>query len=307
MAQAMWGVEVRSMATGAVLYERNSRKLMMPASNMKIVTLATAARTLGWDYRFTTTLETAAPVEAGTLAGDLIVRGGGDPTINHRDDRAVAMLDRWAQALKAAGIERIDGRIIGDDNAFDDATLGGGWAWDYLQYGYAAPVGALEFNESVAALTVRPGAHEGEPPFVELALRRRTAAPEPRDHRRVEVTDDDRFRAPGRQSDADVTGAMAVDSPTGRARRRGRQPNRLLRPIVEGGADRTRDRGDRRRYRRRRHPRRTSPFRPPHSRLLWQSPPLTRNRDGDDESQSEPLRGDTAQGHRRVQGRTGHY
>ena len=169
MAQAMWGVEVRSMATGAVLYERNSRKLMMPASNMKIVTLATAARTLGWDYRFTTTLETAAPVEAGTLAGDLFVRGGGDPTINHRDDRAVAMLDRWAQALKAAGIERIDGRIIGDDNAFDDATLGGGWAWDYLQYGYAAPVGALEFNESVAALTVRAGAHEGEPPFVELA------------------------------------------------------------------------------------------------------------------------------------------
>ncbi len=53
---------------------------------MKIVRLATAAETLDWDYCFTTTLETAAPVEGGTLAGDLIVRGG-------------------------------------DDNAFDDATL----------------------------------------------------------------------------------------------------------------------------------------------------------------------------------------
>ena len=153
----------------AVLYELNSRKLMMPASNMKIVTLATAAETLGWDYRFTTTLETAAPVEGGTLAGDLIVRGGGDPTINAREGRAAAVFDAWADALKAAGISHIDGRIIGDDNAFDDATLGGGWAWDYLQYGYAAPVGALEFNESIATLAVRPGAREGDPVFVDLS------------------------------------------------------------------------------------------------------------------------------------------
>ena len=82
-----------------MLYARNPRKLMMPASNMKIVTLAAAAETLGWDYRFKTTLETAAPVEAGTLPGDLIVRGGGDPTINSRDNRAAAMFDRWAAAL----------------------------------------------------------------------------------------------------------------------------------------------------------------------------------------------------------------
>ena len=46
---------------------------------------------------------------------------------------------------------------------------GGGWAWDYLQYGYAAPVGALEYNESVATLTVRPGAREGDPAFVSLS------------------------------------------------------------------------------------------------------------------------------------------
>jgi serine-type D-Ala-D-Ala carboxypeptidase/endopeptidase (penicillin-binding protein 4) len=168
-AQALWGVEVRSMTSGAVLFDLNPRKLVMPASNMKIVTLATAAETLGWDHQFTTTLESAAPVEAGTLAGDLIVRGGGDPTINTRDGRAEAVFDQWADALKSAGVYRIDGRIVGDDNAFDDAGLGGGWAWDYLQYGYAAPVGALQFNEDEAALTIRPGAREGDPVFVELS------------------------------------------------------------------------------------------------------------------------------------------
>jgi len=168
MEQALWGVEVRSLDTGRILYELNSRKLMMPASNMKILTLATAAETLGWDFRFTTTLETAAPVEAGVLSGDLIVRGAGDPTINSRNGRAAALFDEWAAALKAAGISRIDGRVIGDDNAFDDEWLGAGWAWDYLQYGYAAPVGALEFNENVARLTVRPGAKEGDPVFIDL-------------------------------------------------------------------------------------------------------------------------------------------
>ncbi len=168
MEQGLWGVEIRSLDSGELLYERNSRKLMMPASNMKIVTLAAAAETLGWDYRFATTLETSAPIADGILHGDLVVRGNGDPTINRRGGRSAAVLDEWAASLRAAGVTRIDGRIIGDDSAFDDAWLGRGWSWDYLQYGYAAPVGALQFDEDNAALSIRPGAKEGDPVSVEL-------------------------------------------------------------------------------------------------------------------------------------------
>ena len=141
---------------------------MMPASNMKIVTLAAAADILGWDHRFTTTLETSAAVDRGVLAGDLFVRGGGDPTINAREGRAAAVLDEWAAALRAAGINEIDGRIVGDDQLFDDEGIGPGWAWDYLQFGYAAPVGALQFNENLATLTVRPAAQAGDPAEVTL-------------------------------------------------------------------------------------------------------------------------------------------
>jgi D-alanyl-D-alanine carboxypeptidase/D-alanyl-D-alanine-endopeptidase (penicillin-binding protein 4) len=156
MSQGLWGVEVKSLDTGRVLYERNARKLMMPASNMKIVTLATAAATLGWNYRFTTTLETAGTIENGTLTGDLIVRGSGDPTINTRDERATKLFDDWAAALRGLGITRIDGNIVGDDNAFDDEGLGAGWAWDYLQYGYAAPVGALQIQRERRRTDSRP-------------------------------------------------------------------------------------------------------------------------------------------------------
>jgi D-alanyl-D-alanine carboxypeptidase/D-alanyl-D-alanine-endopeptidase (penicillin-binding protein 4) len=169
MARGVWAVDVRSLDTGERLFELNSGKLMMPASNMKVVTLATAAENLGWDYRFTTTLETSAPIENGALMGDLVIRGTGDPTLNTRQGRGAAVLAEWAGILRAADIQEIRGRIIGDDQAFDDEGLGDGWSWDYLQFGYAAPVGALQFNEDVAPLTIAPGPRPGDPAVVSLA------------------------------------------------------------------------------------------------------------------------------------------
>ena len=87
-SRGVWGVEVRSLDKGDVLYGHDAGKLMMPASNMKVLTLAAAAETLGWDYRYTTTLETTGTIDGGVLHGDLIVRGTGDPTINTRGSRA---------------------------------------------------------------------------------------------------------------------------------------------------------------------------------------------------------------------------
>jgi D-alanyl-D-alanine carboxypeptidase/D-alanyl-D-alanine-endopeptidase (penicillin-binding protein 4) len=212
MDRALWGVEVKSLDSGRVLYTRNARTLLMPASNMKIVTLAAAAETLGWDYRFKTTLETTGTVDGGVLSGDLIVRGTGDPTINSRDKRAAAVFDEWATALNAAGIHRIDGKIIGDAARFDRQTLGQGWSWDYLQYGYAAPASALEFNENTATLTIRPGATPADDPSLELSmgtglgLIHHVVTGAPGSRTEVEV---------GRMADGgwlDVRGSIAVDA-----------------------------------------------------------------------------------------------
>ena len=169
MAHAQWSVDVRSVDRGESLFSQNAGKLMMPASNMKILTLATAAEILGWDARLTTTLEAVGPVTGGALEGDLFIRGSGDPTINTREGRGAAVFAEWADALRNTGITSIQGRIVGDDQAFDDEGIGGGWAWDYLQYAYAAPVGALQYNEDIAELVVAPGAVEGEPAIVRFA------------------------------------------------------------------------------------------------------------------------------------------
>ena len=144
MARGVWGVDVRSLDTGERLFELNAGKLMMPASNMKILTLAAAAETLGWDYRFTTTLETrGADRERRPARRSHRPRQRRSDDQHARGTRRRRCFDEWAAALEAAGIQPIDGRIVGDDSAFDDEGLGAGWSWDYLQYGYAAPVGAL--------------------------------------------------------------------------------------------------------------------------------------------------------------------
>ena len=212
MEQGLWGVEVKSLDTGRVLYALNARKLMMPASNMKIVTLAAAAETLGWDYRFRTTLETDSSIENGTLQGFLFVRGSGDPTINARNGRAEALFDEWAAALKTAGVRQIAAAVVGDDDAFDDQGLGQGWSWDYLQDGYAAPVGALEFNENIAKLTVAPAAKAGDPAALSIS----PAAGYKLVNRVVTGDRDSRTRidVERRASEAvlDVSGAIAMDA-----------------------------------------------------------------------------------------------
>ncbi len=127
--QVTWAALVRSLDRGETLFHLNEAKLMMPASNMKIVTLAVAAERLGWDFSYDTSLVATGPIEHGVLEGDLVVVGSGDPTIVRRDG-AVSVFERWADELAAAGIHAIDGRLVGDDNAFDDEPLGAGWAWD---------------------------------------------------------------------------------------------------------------------------------------------------------------------------------
>ena len=160
LERGYWGVVVRSLSSGETLYERDARKLLMPASAMKIVTLAAAAATLGWDYTFATNLLAAGPIDAGALHGDLVVVGSGDPSITSADGDA--LFGEWAERLKAAGVRVVDGRVVGDDNAFDDNGLGFGWSWDDLPDDYAAGVSALQFNENAVRVTVSPGPAAGD-------------------------------------------------------------------------------------------------------------------------------------------------
>ena len=145
------------------LYAQNAHTLLLPASTMKIVTLAAAADRLGWDFTYRTRVTAVGAIQGGMLGGDLLIEGSGDPSLDDWDGAASEVFARWARELQKAGIRRITGRIVGDDNAFDDEGLGEGWAWDDLGSSYATRVGGLQYNENAARVVVGPGESAGEP------------------------------------------------------------------------------------------------------------------------------------------------
>src|SRR6185436_9734131 len=165
--RSFWSVLVRPVSGPANLYTLNSAKLMMPGSAMKIVTAATAAETLGWDYRFETRIVSMVPIDSGVLGDDLYVVGGGDPSISERSDTP-GTLRAIARQVREAGITRIEGGIIGDDDLFDDRGIGDGWTLDNLPYGYSASISALEYNEGSADLLIRAGAQAGDPVTIQV-------------------------------------------------------------------------------------------------------------------------------------------
>lgn len=161
-----WGVVIHSLARDERLYERHPRTLLVPASAMKLVSVAAAAEAVGWDYSFETAMRATGPVVSGTLRGDLVVAGTGDPSVLGRG--ADESLSLWIDALRASGITRIDGRIVADDDLVEEPRPGSGWSWEDLGYVYGAIPGALNLGENRVDVLVTPAALEGLPAIVEL-------------------------------------------------------------------------------------------------------------------------------------------
>jgi D-alanyl-D-alanine carboxypeptidase/D-alanyl-D-alanine-endopeptidase (penicillin-binding protein 4) len=166
LAPAMVAVKVASLDTGRTLFEENAGKLLRPASNMKLYTLATALDRLSPEYHFRTSVYAVAPPDqTGTLRADLIVYGRGDPSIaarfNNGDyDKGI---DELAARIQAAGVKRVEGDLVGDETYFIGPAPGTGWEWDDLTWYYGAEVTALTVNDNSLDLFVKPGASTGAP------------------------------------------------------------------------------------------------------------------------------------------------
>jgi len=105
------GFAVADMRTGTILESRAPALGLAPASTAKTMTSLYALDALGIDHRFETRLVATGPVTAGRLEGDLILAGGGDPTL---DTDALADM---AMQLKQVGLREISGRFLVADGA----------------------------------------------------------------------------------------------------------------------------------------------------------------------------------------------
>ncbi|HEX2191388.1 MAG TPA: D-alanyl-D-alanine carboxypeptidase/D-alanyl-D-alanine-endopeptidase [Longimicrobiaceae bacterium] len=161
--RAHWGIEVWDPATGQALYRRAADRHFVPASNLKLVVAAAAAHLLDPDHRFRTTVHAGGPLREGTIHGDVVLYGRGDPTISGRYfPSATAVLDSLADALHRRGVRRVAG-VTADESYFDSVYLREDWERYDLLWWYAAPVGALGFNDNSIDFRVAPGARPGLP------------------------------------------------------------------------------------------------------------------------------------------------
>lgn len=161
------GIKIITLNSGKVIFENDSDKYFMPASNMKNFTVATALERLGPDFRFVTSVyANAVPDSSGTVKGDLRIFGRGDVSVSTAFFGTSATdpetyykgIDRLVDKIAAAGVKRIEGSIVGDESYFKGFHIPGTWEWDDLQWYYGAEISALPVNDNAVDLAVMPGA-----------------------------------------------------------------------------------------------------------------------------------------------------
>ncbi len=158
-----FAVKIVSLDTGQLIYQQNANKFVRPASNMKLYTVAAALDRLTPDYHFITSVYANEKPDNGTIKGDLIIYGRGDPSIAARFNNGDYFkgINDLADRIVAAGVRRVKGDLVGDEGYFNGAPLGSGWEWEDLTWSFGAQVSALTVNDNAVDLTARAGDRVG--------------------------------------------------------------------------------------------------------------------------------------------------
>lgn len=159
-------IAIRDAKTGELVYSYNGKKLMRPASNLKLITGAAALDILGEDYRFKTKLYIDGEIKNNVLQGDVYIKGSGDPTLNNED------FQEFSTALKKLGITSVTGNLYGDDTAFSGSTLSPGVTPLEESYYYGARTSAItmspnsDYDASTVIVTASPTTVGAKPSYV---------------------------------------------------------------------------------------------------------------------------------------------
>lgn len=170
LKKAIIAVSVRDLQTGALVVDVAGDQMLLPASNMKLLTTGAALHTLGADFRYQTRL---------LRDGDrLVVQGDGDPSFGdpallaqlvytdaqgnrHTGMTVDSLLDRWVEAVRRAGMTRVRELVV-DDRVFDREFVHPQWPADQLANAYCAQVSGLAFHTNLLHAYVAPSGGRGE-------------------------------------------------------------------------------------------------------------------------------------------------
>ncbi len=154
MKHAVWSICVMPAKKDTVVYEYNSAVSLIPASTMKVATTGAALSLLGKDFKFETKIKYDGSFDsiAGTIKGNIFIIGGGDPTLEStyfkKENDTATILDKWAAKLKAKGIKRITGGIVGDGSIFSYNITPAQWIWGDMGNYYGAGASGLCYKDN---------------------------------------------------------------------------------------------------------------------------------------------------------------
>ncbi|MDR0926802.1 MAG: D-alanyl-D-alanine carboxypeptidase/D-alanyl-D-alanine-endopeptidase [Ignavibacteria bacterium] len=146
-----FGIAIYSAKLNTWIYTNNSKQLLIPASNTKLVTTFSTYELLRNNPFITTTIATDGAVSDGTLNGNLYIIGNGDVLLSVNDLEAIA------DELHKLGIKSINGNIYGDASFFDSITNRFHYSGDLDEVQATAPVTALPITQNIANIIITSG------------------------------------------------------------------------------------------------------------------------------------------------------
>lgn len=152
LKNGMFGLFVIDASTGDIIAQHNPDLSLVPASTMKLFTTAAALEILGPDKRFSTSVYYTGEVVNRVLNGNIVVRGGGDPTLGMGDGTRKILYSNWISQIRKAGIDSVNGSVIGDGTIFDKDYIPYTWTWGEINLAYCAAASGLSVNGNVFTL-----------------------------------------------------------------------------------------------------------------------------------------------------------
>jgi D-alanyl-D-alanine carboxypeptidase/D-alanyl-D-alanine-endopeptidase (penicillin-binding protein 4) len=152
LSNAVMSICAVDVNSGEVLLQTEPQLSVTPASVLKLLTTATAFEVFGNNYRFVTLVSTDGEISGRTLNGNLIVTGGGDPTLGsayfNAESNKKAFLEQWSQLIKQAGIDTINGDIIANPHIYNDLDVPQTWIWEDLGNYFGAAAKGLSIYDN---------------------------------------------------------------------------------------------------------------------------------------------------------------
>jgi D-alanyl-D-alanine carboxypeptidase/D-alanyl-D-alanine-endopeptidase (penicillin-binding protein 4) len=165
LRHAAIGFKAVELNSGMLIADYNSSISLTPASNMKIVTTATALDIMGADFHFETPLFYDGFIRNRVLTGNLYVLGTGDPTLGseHFEGDKETFLSEWLAGIRASGIRKISGDIIILDQLFGYEGIAPKWTWEDLGNYYAPGIYGISVFDNMYSLRLQSYAAESQP------------------------------------------------------------------------------------------------------------------------------------------------